>query len=67
LKFKDANGVDYDPSLEVYTIHIKVRKSGKADAKKTLTVTINNVFEMFSILNRSLLSELPSKEKVASS
>ena len=45
LKFKDANGVDYDPSLEVYTIHIKVRKSGKADAKKTLTVTINNVFE----------------------
>ncbi len=46
LKFKDANGVDYDTtSLKVYTIHIKVRKSGKADAKKTLTVTINNVFE----------------------
>ncbi len=46
LKFKDANGVDYDTtSLKVYTIHIKARKSGKADAKKTLTVTINNVFE----------------------
>ncbi len=46
LKFKDANGVDYDTtSLKVYTIHIKARKSGKADARKTLTVTINNVFE----------------------
>ncbi len=46
LKFKDANGVDYDAtSLKVYTIHIKAKKSGKADAKKTLTVTINNVFE----------------------
>jgi hypothetical protein len=43
---KDANGVDYDTtSLKVYTIHIKARKSGKADAKKTLTVTIYNVFE----------------------
>jgi hypothetical protein len=61
LKFKDANCVDYDTtSLKVYTIHIKARKSGKADAKKTLTVTMDNVFEKDIAIGNQARSEKPS-------